>query len=124
MEIIKPFSESDPIWLGNEIGLKRKSFKCITRHMLVQSDHFYVGITIFNPGEGCIIHNHLGAEEAAYIISGGGTVYDVNNRVIAVLDTGDIIFYKSGEYHRNYNHTDEPLVMLFTISPHGELPFG
>ena len=124
MEIIKPFSDGLPTWLGNSMGLKRKSYKCINHQMLIQSNSFYVGITVFNPGEGCIVHNHLGAEEVAYIISGGGKVYDASDRLIADLETGDVIFYRSGEYHRNFNDREEPLVMLFALAPHGELPNG
>nr|WP_312579480.1 cupin domain-containing protein [Sedimentibacter sp.] len=123
MKIIKPFEDAEQIWLGKVMGLKRKSFKCINRD-IIKSNNFYIGITIFQPGEGCIIHNHLGAEEVNYIISGGGSSYDANNKLVAEFTKGDILFFNEGEYHRNYNNTEEPLVMFFAYSPHGELPIG
>lgn len=118
MKVISPFKDGKQLWIGDRPGSYRKVFKCLDN---TESDHISLGITLFEPGEGSIMHNHAISEEVDYVISGSGITYDSEGNIICRFKKGDILFYKEGEFHKHYNDGEETLQLLYMFSPHSEL---
>ena len=138
VSIIKPYREgqAEAVQIGDpsqrieytrEDGTKgtygncRKIFR-IVNDKLHHSEKFVLGIAVFAPGEGGMVQVHENAEEFSYIISGGGSHLDKDNKVCGHFTTGDVKFVPKGAYHGAFCDSDEPLVMLFGYSAGGELP--
>ncbi len=121
VKIIKPFKDSEQVYIGEKPGYMRKVFRCINEE-LTGSKKFKVGVPVFAPGEGGPVHVHENAEEFSYIIQGGGVQLDKDGNVCGHYEKGDIKFVPAGAYHGGYCDSDEPLVMLWAYSEGGELP--
>ena len=119
MKVIRPFIDGEQLWLGDKPGTFRKVFKCMDN---TNTNNFSLGITVFEPGEGNITHNHPISEEVDYVISGSGITFDSQGNIIHRFKKGDILFYKEGEFHRHFNDGEETLQLLCFYSPHSELP--
>jgi len=118
---LKTFRDAEQIWLGLEDeGMRRKVFRLIT-HDRVGSKHFTMGVTIFEPGERCQMHNHPGSEEIDYILKGRALSIDING-VETVLEANDVMFIPEGEFHQHVSIGDEPLWLLWVYTPQASLP--
>lgn len=81
------------------------------------TEHILFGVCTYGPGRGSQWHEHE-EEDVFYIVSGRGTMYYEQGGEVKeiALKPGDAVF--SG-YLRNYvnNNGDEPLVIVYAISP-------
>ncbi len=122
IKVINPFKEGKHFWLGlEEEGLRRKVFRVIDEE-LINSDRMVVGLTIFEPGEGCAPHSHPGSEEFNYAVRGGGIAIDVTHSKETRFKTNEFIFIPDGVEHVHFNDGEEPLWLLWAYAPPGEMP--
>lgn len=121
VKIIKPYRESEKVFIGDEPGSYRKVFRCINKE-LCGSEKFVVGLTVFAPGEGGPVHVHHDAEEFSYIIQGSGVQLDKDGNICGRYEKGDVKFVPAGVYHGGRCDSDEPLVMIWAYSAGGTLP--
>jgi putative monooxygenase len=123
IRVLDQFRDAKTLWLGldqPELNQIRKVFQLITPET-VGSKHIMAGITIFSPGEASSLHNHPYSEEMDVVIKGSGEVVDAHgNR--RPFKEGDFMFIPEGEYHQHVNTGDEPLWLLWSYSPQGQLP--
>ena len=111
MKHIKPFRDGEPRWYGQFLGQMRKVYRCVDAD-LTDAEHISMGITLFEPGEGSSLHNHEGAEEVCYVISGSGSSFDEKGNLAGSFVEGDILYYREGEYHRHVNDGNKTLQIL------------
>ncbi|WP_157252248.1 cupin domain-containing protein [Nonomuraea typhae] len=78
-----------------------------------------LGEVIVNPGKGHARHNHPGAEEIIYVISGEATQMVDDGEPFPIKE-GDTVHIPAGAYHSTYNRTWRPLRLLVTYTPGGE----
>ena len=69
----------------------------------------------FDPGVSIGYHQHVGDQEAYYIISGVGTVED-NDGVKHDLEPGDCMLCFDGESHSIINNGTEPLRFIAIVT--------
>ncbi|MGJ9383784.1 cupin domain-containing protein [Salipaludibacillus sp. CF4.18] len=123
IKVLDPFKDSQPKWLGleqPELNQIRKVFQLISPDN-VGSKQIMAGLTIFEPGEASSLHNHAHSEELDVVIRGSGEVVDDKGNRRSFKET-DYMFIPEGEYHQHINTGDEPLWLLWSYSPLGELP--
>lgn len=74
------------------------------------------GIVTLNPGSGHSQHNHPGADEIIYVISGSDCeqfiIDDKGNRFSQVMNAGDMVFIPADWDHGTVNRGSEPMVLL------------
>ncbi|MFC4056458.1 cupin domain-containing protein [Actinomadura syzygii] len=78
-----------------------------------------LGEVIVNPGRGHARHNHPGAEEVIYVISGEATQM-VDDKEPFTIREGDAVHIPKGVWHSTYNTTWRPLRLIVTYTPGGE----
>lgn len=84
--------------------------------------NFSAGVVEVQPGGGHDKHNHPGAEEIIYIISGKAEqmIEDENGYpMVFQVETGSTIFIPESRYHYTKNIGDEFLTTFVVYSPHG-----
>ncbi|MED1443623.1 cupin domain-containing protein [Aeribacillus composti] len=89
---------------------------------LTGSTTFSAGIVIVDPGKGHGRHNHPGAEEIMYIISGEGEqmVEDENgNPQVFKISAGSTVYIPESRYHYSINTGWEPMRVFVLYSPAG-----
>jgi oxalate decarboxylase/phosphoglucose isomerase-like protein (cupin superfamily) len=98
------------------------SFKVTFSPELNATSRFSGGIVEMAPGQGHDRHNHPGAEEIIYVLSGHGEqmVEDENgNPVKSVVSAGCTIYVPEGRYHYTINTGNEPMRVFVVYSPSG-----
>ncbi|TDC74653.1 cupin domain-containing protein [Actinomadura sp. 7K507] len=78
-----------------------------------------LGEVIVNPGKGHARHNHPGAEEVIYVISGEATQM-VDDGEPFPIGEGDAVHIPKGVWHSTFNTTWRPLRLIVTYTPGGE----
>ncbi|MGW5415007.1 cupin domain-containing protein [Actinomadura geliboluensis] len=78
-----------------------------------------LGEVIVNPGKGHARHNHPGAEEVIYVISGEATQMVDDGEPFPIRE-GDAVHIPKGVWHSTYNTTWRPLRLIVTYTPGGE----
>lgn len=78
-----------------------------------------LGEVIVNPGRGHARHNHPGAEEVIYVISGEATQM-VDDKDPFTVREGDAVHIPKGVWHSTHNTTWRPLRLIVTYTPGGE----
>lgn len=78
-----------------------------------------LGEVIVNPGKGHARHNHPGAEEVIYVIS-GEAMQMVDDGEPFPIREGDAVHIPKGVWHSTYNTTWRPLRLIVTYTPGGE----
>lgn len=78
-----------------------------------------LGEVIVNPGEGHARHNHPGADEVIYVISGEGKQMVDDGEPFAIKE-GDSVYIPKGIWHSTDNATWRPLRLIVTYTPGGE----
>lgn len=120
-KFLKTFKDAEEIWLGLEDpGMRRKVFRLVSKE-LVDSKHFCMGVTVFEPGERCQMHNHPGSEEIDFIIKGRAMAIDKDGNQ-TIMETNDVMFISEGECHQHVSIGDEPLWLLWVYTPQTALP--
>lgn len=83
---------------------------------------FSGGVVDVNPGQGHERHNHPGAEEIIFVISGEGEqmVEDENgNPVTQKVGPGCTVYVPESRYHSTLNTGDGPMQLFVVYSPAG-----
>ncbi|MED4600520.1 cupin domain-containing protein [Paenibacillus validus] len=83
---------------------------------------FSAGIVEMQPGQGHDRHNHPGAEELIYVISGEGEqmVEDASgNPIVYTVASGSTIYVPESRYHYTVNTGKEPMKVFVVYSPPG-----
>ena len=65
--VMNPLLDGRGVWQGDTPGTIRKRYYCFGTH---NSKDFCSNVTVYNPGEGCVFHNHPQSEELGYVIAG------------------------------------------------------
>ncbi|TDE15140.1 cupin domain-containing protein [Actinomadura sp. 6K520] len=78
-----------------------------------------LGEVIVNPGKGHARHNHPGAEEVIYVISGEAAQMVDDGKPFRIGE-GDAVHIPKGVWHSTYNTTWRPLRLIVTYTPGGE----
>ncbi|MFB4311291.1 cupin domain-containing protein [Actinomadura sp. GTD37] len=78
-----------------------------------------LGEVIVNPGKGHARHNHPGAEEVIYVISGEATQMVDDGEPFPIRE-GDAVHIPKGAWHSTHNATWRPLRLIVTYTPGGE----
>jgi len=76
------------------------------------------GITNVLPGGGHERHNHPGAEEIIYVLSGQGEQM-VDDQPPVPIGPGSCVFIPDGVYHSTLNTGREPMQIIIIYSPAG-----
>ena len=76
------------------------------------------GITEVRAGGGHERHNHPGAEEIIYVLSGEGEQM-VDDQPPVKIGAGSCIFIPDGIYHSTLNSGSEPMQLIIIYSPAG-----
>jgi oxalate decarboxylase/phosphoglucose isomerase-like protein (cupin superfamily) len=77
------------------------------------------GEVIILPGKGHERHNHPGAEELIYVISGEAE-QTVGDGPPFTIREGDLVHVPVAAYHSTFNRTWRPLRLVVTYTPGGE----
>ncbi|MBO6727233.1 MAG: cupin domain-containing protein [Rhizobiaceae bacterium] len=83
---------------------------------------FSGGVVDVKPGQGHARHNHPGAEEIIFVISGTGEqmVEDENgNPVTREVGPGCTVYVPESRYHSTLNTGSEPMQLFVVYSPAG-----
>ncbi|GAB5505638.1 MAG: cupin domain-containing protein [Rhizobiaceae bacterium] len=86
------------------------------------AERFSGGVVDVNPGQGHARHNHPGAEEIIFVISGTGEqmVEDENgNPVTREVGPGCTVYVPESRYHSTLNTGSEPMQLFVVYSPAG-----
>lgn len=86
------------------------------------AQRFSGGVVDVKPGQGHARHNHPGAEEIIFVISGTGEqmVEDENgNPVTREVGPGCTIYVPESRYHSTLNTGSEPMQLFVVYSPAG-----
>ncbi len=76
------------------------------------------GVTEVRPGGGHARHNHPGAEEIIYVLSGAGEQM-VDDKPPVLIGPGACVFIPDGVYHSTLNTGGEPMRLIIVYSPAG-----
>jgi len=90
----------------------------VTPHA-IQGASSSLGEVIVNPGKGHARHNHPGADEVIYVISGQGRQMVDDGQPFAIKE-GDSVYIPKGAWHSTDNTTWRPLRLIVTYTPGGE----
>jgi oxalate decarboxylase/phosphoglucose isomerase-like protein (cupin superfamily) len=78
-----------------------------------------LGEVIILPGRGHERHNHPGAEELIYVVSGEGE-QTVGDDPPFTIREGDVVHVPVAAFHSTFNRTWRPLRLIVTYTPGGE----
>ena len=95
------------------------SIKWFVTPYAIQGASSSLGEVIVNPGKGHARHNHPGAEEVIYVISGEGKQMLDDGEPFAIKE-GDSVYIPKGVWHSTDNTTWRPLRLIVTYTPGGE----
>lgn len=121
MFVMDPFRDGTGSWQGDSPGSIRKRFQCLgSRNSL----DFCSNVTVYEPGEGSVFHNHPQSEELGYVISGAGILQDMEQNVKAHIKQGELLLVERGEIHRIFNDGNTPLILLLICTARTPMPEG
>ncbi len=86
------------------------------------ASRFSGGVVDVKPGQGHERHNHPGAEEIIFVISGHGEQMvedESGNPVTQKVGPGSTIFVPESRYHSTLNTGDGPMQLFVVYSPAG-----
>jgi oxalate decarboxylase/phosphoglucose isomerase-like protein (cupin superfamily) len=95
------------------------SIKWFVTPTLVPGAGSTFGEVIVNPGKGHARHNHPGAEEIIYVVSGEAEQMVGDGEPFPIKE-GDTVHIPAGAYHSTFNTTWRPLRLIVTYTPGGE----
>jgi oxalate decarboxylase/phosphoglucose isomerase-like protein (cupin superfamily) len=84
--------------------------------------HFSGGVVDLPPGQGHSRHNHPGAEEIIFVISGRGEQMvedEAGNPVTREVGPGCTVFVPESRFHSTLNTGGEPMQLFVVYSPAG-----
>mgnify|MGYP004479011869 FL=1 len=117
--VMNPLLDGRGVWQGDTPGTIRKRYYCFGTH---NSKDFCSNVTVYNPGEGCVFHNHPQSEELCYVIAGSGVIMDMEKNIQQHIQKGNLFLVERGEIHRIFNDGNEPLQLLLICTGNTLLP--
>ena len=118
MQVLHPFSDGSPLWIGEE-GYRRKVFRISGQG--IRGELIASGLTIFEPGEASSYHSHPDSEEVNFIAKGSGQVKTETGEILE-FGEHDFMHMPKGHAHQHINTGDEPLWIVWIYSPQTNLP--
>lgn len=85
---------------------------------VTEAERFSFGTVVLEPGKGHERHNHPGAEEIIFVLSGEGEQMIDDEAPLAVRP-GASIYIPAGVYHSTLNTGPEPLRLVIVYAPAG-----
>ncbi|TIR54858.1 MAG: cupin domain-containing protein, partial [Mesorhizobium sp.] len=85
-------------------------------------ERFSGGVVDLPPGKGHTRHNHPGAEEIIFVISGHGEQMvedEKGNPVVAKVGPGCTVYVPESRFHSTLNTGDQPMQLFVVYSPAG-----
>ncbi|WP_424768170.1 cupin domain-containing protein [Paenibacillus sp. sgz302251] len=98
------------------------SFKVTCSSEVNGASRFSAGIVEMQPGGGHDRHNHPGAEEIIFVLSGQGEQMvedDDGHAIVSVVSVGCTIYVPESRYHYTVNTGSEPMRVFVVYSPSG-----
>jgi oxalate decarboxylase/phosphoglucose isomerase-like protein (cupin superfamily) len=90
----------------------------LAREKMTGSKTFSFGHVVLQPGKGHVRHNHPGADEVIYVLSGEGDQM-LDDQPAVRVKPGDCIWIPKDVYHSTINQGSEPMILLVVYSPAG-----
>src|SRR5262245_24283352 len=94
------------------------TLKFLSEPEVTGAERFSFGMVIVEPGKGHARHNHPGADEIIYVLSGGGEQM-VDDQPAVKITAGASIYIPADIYHSTLNTGWEPLRLLVVYAPAG-----
>ena len=94
------------------------TIKFLSEPAITDAERFSFGMVILEPGKGHERHNHPGAEEIIFVMSGEGEQMLADEPAVGIRP-GASIYIPEGVYHSTLNTGWEPLRLLVVYSPAG-----
>jgi oxalate decarboxylase/phosphoglucose isomerase-like protein (cupin superfamily) len=92
--------------------------KILSEPAVTDAERFSFGMVVLAPGKGHERHNHPGAEEIIYVMSGEGEQM-IDDQPPIHVRAGASIYIPADIYHSTLNTGWEPLRLLIVYSPAG-----
>ena len=92
--------------------------KFLSEPAVTGAERFSFGMVVLAPGKGHERHNHPGAEEIIYVLSGEGQQM-VDDQPPITVRAGASIFIPADVYHSTLNTSWEPMRLLVVYAPAG-----
>ena len=92
--------------------------KFLSEPAVTGAERFSFGMVVLAPGKGHERHNHPGAEEIIYVLSGEGQQM-IDDQPPITVRAGASIFVPADVYHSTLNTSWEPMRLLVVYSPAG-----
>jgi oxalate decarboxylase/phosphoglucose isomerase-like protein (cupin superfamily) len=92
--------------------------KILSEPAVTGAERFSFGTVSLAPGKGHERHNHPGAEEIIYVLSGQGEQM-VDDQPPITVRAGASIYIPADIYHSTLNTGSEPLQLMIVYSPAG-----
>lgn len=94
------------------------TIKFLSEPLVTGAERFSFGMVVLEPGKGHDRHNHPGAEEIIFVMSGEG-MQMVDDQPPVLVRSGASIYIPADIYHSTLNTGWEPLRLLVVYSPAG-----
>lgn len=94
------------------------TIKFLSEPLVTGAERFSFGMVVLEPGKGHDRHNHPGAEEIIFVMSGEG-MQMVDDQPPVLVRSGASIYIPADSYHSTLNTGWEPLRLLVVYSPAG-----
>jgi oxalate decarboxylase/phosphoglucose isomerase-like protein (cupin superfamily) len=92
--------------------------KILSEPMLTGAERFSFGMVVLEPGKGHARHNHPGAEEIIFVMSGEGEQM-IDDQPPIHVRPGACIYIPADIYHSTLNTGWEPMRLLIVYAPAG-----
>ncbi len=92
--------------------------KILSEPAVTNAERFSFGMVVLEPGKGHERHNHPGAEEIIFVMSGEGEQM-VDDQPPVAVRPGACIYIPTDIYHSTLNTGWEPLRLLIVYAPAG-----
>jgi len=92
--------------------------KFLSEPIVTGAERFSFGMVVLAPGKGHARHNHPGAEEIIYVLSGEGQQM-VDDQPPITVRAGASIYIPADVYHSTLNTSWEPMRLLVVYAPAG-----
>ena len=92
--------------------------KFLSEPIVTGAERFSFGMVVLAPGKGHARHNHPGAEEIIYVLSGEGQQM-VDDQPPITVRAGASIYIPADVYHSTLNSSWEPMRLLVVYAPAG-----
>jgi oxalate decarboxylase/phosphoglucose isomerase-like protein (cupin superfamily) len=90
----------------------------LSERLVTNAERFSFGLVELLPGHGHARHNHPGAEELIYIVSGEGEQM-LDDQPAVKVGPGASIYIPADVYHSTLNTGSEPMKLIVVYSPAG-----